>query len=180
MSDTLATATYIDFSQAGTLAQVTIRADLTNPDVRTSIQSVAGLTVPDALCVTHEGGKRLVWMSPDELLLVLPDDVAVAEVASLQEALADRHAMALDVSDTRALFRLNGQAVGEVLAKGAPCDLSDAGFPPGMARRTHLAGLAVGVWRLSPDAWEVVCFRSFAHHLDLWLETAARDGAQVY
>jgi len=75
---------------------------------------------------------------------------------------------------------LSGAGVAEVLAKGAPCDLSEGAFPPGSARRTRLGALAVGFWRLDEQVWEIVAFRSYAHHLMTWLEDAARKGAEVH
>ena len=176
MSETLTNALYIGIERAAPGGQVTLRADLGDPAVASAL-GASGLEMPEALRVTVAGDKRAVWMSPDELLLLVPD--AAATVAALGDALSGHHHMALDVSDTRTVFRLTGAAVGEVLAKGAPCDLSEHGCPPGTARRTHLAGLAVGIWRVEADVWEVVCFRSFAHHLDTWLRVAAVEGSEV-
>lgn len=168
---------YIDIETYRPGGQVTLRADLSVSAVAKVLTEVTGLEMPGTLKVTQNGAARAVWMSPDELLLLVSD--AAACVAQLTEALEGHHHMALDVSDARTVLRLTGDSVGEVLAKGVPCDVSDHGCPPGTARRTHLAGLAVGLWRLDDKTWEVVCFRSFAHHLEAWLATAATEGAQV-
>ena len=159
-------------------AQITLRGDLSTKSMAKAVQAAAGVTVPGALGVTHEGSARAVWMSHDELL-VIADGAAGDRAVEAEKALSRVHAMALDVSDARAVMRLTGPLVGEVLAKGAPCDCSDRGFPPGTARRTHMAGLAVGIWRLDAETWEVVCFRSYAHHLRAWLEQAAMPGSEV-
>jgi sarcosine oxidase subunit gamma len=97
----------------------------------------------------------------------------------LDETLAETHHLAVDVSDARAVLRLTGARVGEVLSKGAPCELSDRAFPAGSARRTTLAGIAIALWRPSAENWEIVAFRSYAHHLMAWLEDAARAGSEV-
>lgn len=181
MSETAAEALsetpYIGIERVGEAGQVTLRADLSKPGVAKAVRSASGLEMPGALCVTRSDAARAVWMSPDELLLIVPDPGAVVD--GLEKALARQHHMALDVSDARAVFRLTGAAVAEVLSKGAPCDLSDRACPPGTARRTHLAGLAVGLWRLADQDWEIVCFRSYAHHLEAWLHRAAVPGAEV-
>ncbi len=171
--------TYIGIENAGPRGQITLRADLSCAQVAAAVSNAAGLAVPEKLAVTHDGDSRAVWMSPDELLLILPAGQAPGAIAKLQAELADHHHMALDVSDARSIFRLTGPAVGEVLAKGAPCDVSDHGCPPGTARRTHLAGLAIGLWRLGPQDWEIVCFRSYAPHLLTWLQVSAAPGAQL-
>lgn len=154
--------------------QVTLKGDLASAALQGAVQDVVGVAVPGPL--THCEGKA-IWMAPDEVLL-LPASAPEA-VAALEAALAGHHAMALDVTDARAVLRLTGARVGEVLAKGAPCDCSDAGFAPGTARRTHMGGLAVGIWRLDAATWEIVCFRSYAHHLIAWLEQAAVPGSEV-
>ena len=168
---------YIEIETANPGGQVTLRADLSDPAVVAALKDVADLDMPETLKVTQNGAARGVWMSPDELLLFVPDSAAA--VAGFAAALDGHHHMALDVSDARTVLRLSGDGVGEVLAKGAACDVSDHGCPPGTARRTHVAGLAVGFWRLDAKTWEIVCFRSFAHHLKSWLATAATEGSQV-
>ena len=174
-----ADSAYIGISDAGLLGQMTLRGDVGGAAVAALMLELTGSTVPGPLGVVSKGDTRVVWMSPDELLVIMPRDGVASAVARTDEVLGTAHHMALDVSDARALIRLSGAQVGEVLAKGAPCDVSEKAFPPGTARRTHLAGLAVGLWRVSGDQWEVVCFRSYAHHLMAWLEQAAAPGSQV-
>ncbi|MEM1299928.1 MAG: sarcosine oxidase subunit gamma family protein [Pseudomonadota bacterium] len=169
----------IGIEDAGARGQVTLRGDLGSEAMAAAVNAAVGLTMPEALSVVHDGDARAVWMSPDELLLMTGAAEAAGAVARAEEQLSGTHHMVVDVSDTRAVLRLTGALVGEVLAKGAPCDCSDKGFPPGTARRTHMSGLAVGIWRLDAETWEVVCFRSYAHHLVAWLEQTAVPGSEV-
>ncbi|MEM7056488.1 MAG: sarcosine oxidase subunit gamma family protein [Pseudomonadota bacterium] len=170
---------YVGITEVGPLGQMTLRGDIGGADIAALISELTGSAVPSTLGVVANGDTRVVWMSPDELLVIMPRDSVASAIARAGEVLGETHHMALDVSDARALIRLSGAQVGEVLAKGVPCDVSERAFPPGTARRTHLAGLAVGIWRVSGDQWEIVCFRSFAHHLMAWLEQAAVPGSQV-
>lgn len=172
-------AGYVRIEDAGLRGQVALKGDLGGAGIAGAVKELAGVDVPGALQVAHDGGRAAVWMAPDELLLLLPYAQAGDAVARAGEMLGDEHHLALDMSDARVVLRLTGTAAGEVLAKGAPCDLSDRAFPPGTARRTHLGGLAVAIWRLDAETWEVVAFRSYAHHLMAWLEDAARPGAEV-
>lgn len=169
----------IGITAPDSIGQITLRGDLASDAMAAAVDEAVDLTMPDVLGVTHHDDVRAVWMSPDELLLVLQDKDTAAALSRASEQLGSSHHMALDVSDARSVLRLTGRLVGEVLAKGAPCDCSDRGFPPGTARRTHLAGLAVGIWRLDAETWEIVCFRSYAHHLRAWLETASVAGSEV-
>jgi sarcosine oxidase subunit gamma len=163
----------------GPVGQVALRGDLKSKALAGAVKAGVGVAVPAALQSAFAGDQGAVWMSPDELLLFTAYDEAGALVASLDAALAGQHYLALDVSDARAVLTLDGAAVPEVLAKGAPLDLSNAGFPVGTARRTHLAGIAVGFWRKAETEWEIVCFRSYAQHLFDWLVAASVAGSEV-
>ncbi|MEM9145627.1 MAG: sarcosine oxidase subunit gamma family protein [Pseudomonadota bacterium] len=164
----------------GLRGQITLKADLTEPAVATAVETVAHVPLPSKLSAAFaEDGRGAVWMAADEMLIFVPKAEVSAALEALEAALADLHHMALDVSDARAVLRLSGRPVAEVLAKGAPVDLRASAFPVGRARRTHLAGLAVGLWRRGEDDWDIVCFRSYAHHLFDWLVRVGGEGAAV-
>lgn len=163
----------------GVRGQITLKADLEIEAVAKAIEAVAG-AVPDRLGAAFvEDGRGAVWMAPDEALIFVPLAEVHDALAEFGHALGDVHHMALDVSHARAVVRLTGPDAAETLAKGVPVDLRPAAFPVGHARRTHLGGLAVGLWRRDERVWEVVCFRSFAHHLMGWLERTGVAGAEL-
>ncbi len=170
----------IAIEETGLRGMITLRGDLSSDALQAAVDEAVGLSIPSPLSMIANESDRAVWMSPDELLLFCDYADVNAAVARVSEQLFGAHHMALNVSDARAVIRLTGKRVGEVLAKGAPCDCSDHGFPVGMARRTHLAGLAVAFWRLEQDVWEIVALRSYAHHLMTWLETASVTGSEVW
>ncbi len=161
--------------------QITLRvADVSAPVVGVLLGKLLGVSAPAPLTASFgEAGRAAVWMAPDELLLLLERGGVPGAIANLERALAGQHHLALDVSDARALLRLEGADARETLAKGVPVDLSDAAFPVGRARRTHLGGLAVGLWRRAPETWEIVGFRSYAHHLAAWLARSGQEGAEI-
>ena len=169
----------IGIEDTGLRGQVMLKGDLSGPEIAEAVREIAGVDVPGTWRAAFAGERGAVWMAPDELLLMLPYADAPAAVARLDEMLAGRHHLALDVSDMRAVLRLTGPLAAEVLAKGVPCDLSDRAFPPGSARRTTTAGIAVALWRREAELWEIVAFRSLAHHLMAWLEDGARPGSEV-
>lgn len=176
-------APLIGIEPSGLCGMVTLRGDLSDAGIAAAIGLCDDAPVPAPLSVvSNAAGERIVWMSPDEVLILLEGDGhdARALVAGIEATLEDVHHMALDVSDARVVIRLTGARVGEVLAKGAPCDCSDHGFPVGTARRTHLGGLAVAFWRLDAETWEIVALRSYAHHLLAWLEQGAQPGSEVW
>jgi sarcosine oxidase subunit gamma len=169
----------IRIEDRGPVGQVTLRGDLSSVALKKAVKAGVGVDVPGSLRAAFDGDRGAVWMSPDELLLFTAYDQADTLAASLGEALAGEHHMAVNVSDARAVITLAGAGVAEVLAKGAPINLSEAAFPAGTARRTHIGGVAVGFWRKAGHEWEIVCFCSFARYLFDWLVESSKEGSEV-
>lgn len=169
----------IRIADRGPVGMVTLRGDLGSEPVARAVRETLELDVPGVWQARLGERGAAVWMAPDELLLLTDYGAAPALSARLGEALAGEHHMALNVSDARAVLGLTGANVAEVLAKGAPVDLSPEAFPVGAARRTHLGGIAVVFWRRAEQEWEIACFRSFARHLFDWLVVTSKAGGEV-
>ncbi len=166
----------IEVADAGLCGMVTLRGDLSDPKLAAAVKSAVGLTMPAARGIKEGTKGAVAWMSPDELLLMVPHETADACVARLDKALAGSHFLAVNVSDARAVFTLTGAGCREVLAKGAPVDLSAAGLPIGEIRRTRLGQIAVAFWAGSETEMRVICFRSVGAHVYSWLCNAAQKG----
>ena len=172
---------FIRIADRGPVGQVTLRADLSDPAVAGAVREAAGVDLPGTWQARMAGdGRGAVWFSPDELLILGAYAEAGDMAARLSRALGGTHHLALDVSDARVVLRLEGARVGEALMKGMPVDLRDAAFPPGSVRRSHLGGIAVALWRLDADTWEIVAFRSFGRHLFDWLAASSVAGSEVW
>ncbi len=156
---------------------ITLRGDLADPAFGKAVQSVVGTTVPRQREIVHSGAGAAAWMSADELLLLVRRADAQTLSAKLDLALAKHHHLAVNVSDARALFRIAGKGVREVLAKGAPVDLAPGRFEPGMIRRSRIGLLAAAFWMPAADTFDIICFRSLAQHLEAWLRHSARPGS---
>lgn len=154
------------------LGMIAIRADLDRAGE--AIAGAAGLAVPETTRIVASGPRALGWMSPDELLLMLPHEQCPDAIAALTEALAGTHALVADVSDARAVFEVAGPLAAEVIAKLMPVDL-DA-LPPNGLRRSRAAQAAAAVWRV-PDGFRLLGFRSTADYLRLILDNAAAPGS---
>lgn len=147
--------------------------------VGAALTAVTGLAWPALRRAEWAGARGVLWMAPDEVLVLCEAAEAPELAAGLTQALAGVHHLALDVSDARAVLRVQGPGAADVLAKGVPVDLSDAAFPIGALRRTHHGQIAVALWRVAADTYDIVCFRSVATHLLAALGVAARPGAEV-
>ena len=154
------------------LGMITLRADLDRAGE--ALAEAAGLALPGTTGLTTDGSRMLAWMSPDELLLVLPSAERDEALHALTQALMGEHGLAVDVSDARAVFDVTGPRAADVIAKLAPVDA--AMLPEGHLRRTRLAQTAAAIWRI-PGGFRVTGFRSTADYLQLILTNAALPGS---
>ena len=133
----------------------------------------AGLSLPDQGRGSFDGDTALLWMSPDEALLLCPRADAAGRREALREALSGTHHLVEDISDARAMFRLSRGPVREVLARLTPADLRPTALTPGQVRRTRLAQVPAAFWLHDDETAEVICFRSVAQYVMDLLSNAA-------
>lgn len=155
-------------------AMIVIRGDLAV--IGPAVETATGLSLPAATRRIIAGDRTVVWMAPDELLVMLPPDDLAQVLAALDGALADHHALVADVSDMRAVFDIEGGAADQVLAKLSPTDF--ATLPRDGARRTRAAQVAVAYWPTG-TGFRLVGFRSVADYLALLLQNAALPGSHL-
>ncbi len=166
-------------TEQGPRGMLTLRGSLTSQPIAKAVRTATGLDVPGVREVALKGDMGVAWMSPDELLVLLPHGEATAAAAAMAKALKGEHTLVAEVSDARAVFRFAGPYAREVLAKLAPVDLHPDRFKKGMIRRTHLAQVPAAFWLVSDDTFEIMCFRSVAQYVFDLLSTAAADGSEV-
>ncbi len=185
MSETLSvpgqasTADRVTVSQSGPRGMISVRCDLGGSKLAAAMSKLAGVDIPEPGGINLKGPNGLAWMSPDELLVLGSYENAVTDAETLRKALHGTHHLVANVSDARAVFRLEGALVREVLAKLTPADVSPAGFGPGQIRRSRLAQVAGAFWMPDATTAEVVCFRSVGVYMLELLTNAARPGAEV-
>lgn len=110
------------------------------------LEDITGCPIPETRRIVFAGQIGVAWMSPDELMLFCSGQAAPAIAARLETALAKEHALVLDVSDAREIFRVDGPSAREVIAKGAPVDLAYEAFGVGDFRRTRIGQVAAAIW----------------------------------
>ncbi len=161
--------------EIGPLGMISLRAKGLN-GLAKAVKAATGCAVPDVRRIVVNGDRAAGWMSPDEYLLVMPyADVAKA-MAAIGKALAGEHHLAADVSDARAVFRVEGAKAAQVLMKLAPADI--ATMPPGELRRTRTAQVAAAFWAVD-GGYQVVCFRSVAGYVMGLLSSSATPASEL-
>ena len=81
----------VEVAEAGLVGMVTLRGDLSDKAFKDAVKSVAGVAVPKQRKLSKGKTDKLLWMSPDELLLFVPDSAAA--VAGFAAALDGHHHM---------------------------------------------------------------------------------------
>jgi sarcosine oxidase subunit gamma len=168
---------YVDVSEAPATGMITLRGDLADAGVQKAVKSVMGAGVSATLAVTDANVGQILWMSPDELMIVCAYDQADQVVADLIAALGETHSMVVNVSDARAVFDLNGSATFEIIAKLAPIDMKS--MQAGTVRRTRFAQIPAAFWMTSNDSARIICFRSVAEYMFNQLRNSAQAGFEV-
>lgn len=168
---------YVEIEEMGLRGMITLRGDLSSGTIAKAATAASGTEVPGQRGIGWDGEKGLAWMSPDELLLILPHAEVAETLQRIGTALKGQHHLAVDVSDARAMFRLSGAGVREVIAKLCPVDM--AAFAPGEIRRTRMAQVPAAIWMADDRTAHVICFRSVAQYVFDLLKGAAEPGSEV-
>jgi sarcosine oxidase subunit gamma len=170
---------FVQVVEVGLRGMITLRGDLASAPIRDALRVATGLEMPAPRGVALDAERGLAWMSPDEVLVMVPYAAAQTVSDQLQVALAAEFALVANVSDARAVFEVSGAQSRDALAKLCPVDLSPAKFAPGQIRRTRVAQVAAAIWMSDEDRFTLVCFRSVATYVFGVLSIAARPGGEV-
>ena len=125
------------------------------------------------------GDVKILWLAPDQWLILCPRTKADAMLAELRGALAGTHSLAVGVSDMRAIIRIEGEGAREILMKGTSLDLLSSDYPAGTVRRMSFAGIAALLHVVEDDIFDIYVFRSYAHYAWDFLLAAAREPAAI-
>lgn len=166
---------FAQIQEIGPVGMITLRAKgLKSLDK--AIKAVVGTKTPAQRRIEVNGDRACAWMSPDEYLLVMPYPEVSQALAALAKSLQGQHYLAVDVSDARAVFRIEGPRAADVLRKLVPADID--GLQPGELRRTRAAQVAVAFWH-QDAGFTLVCFRSIAGYVMGLLSHSAQPGSEI-
>lgn len=158
------------------LACINVRGDAEDPRFLRAVASVADLAPPIAPNTTVTGLlASLLWMSPNEWLIVSDAQSGAQLTARLAQALGGLNAAATDVTDARRVFRVSGPSAYDVLARGCALDFYPSAFPVGRCAQTLVAKIAALAHLRAPEpVFDVYVARSFSGYAWRWFEVATR------
>lgn len=137
-------------------------------NVRTRATELLGVPLPGPNTIATAGERSVLWLGPDEWLVVGPPDDPVAA-----ELTGDS---VVDVSANRTTIELAGHHARDILEKGTSIDLHPRAFGPGRCAQTLLARAQVVLAQVDGEpTYHVLVRGSFAPYLADWLVDAARE-----
>jgi sarcosine oxidase subunit gamma len=159
------------------LAQVNLRIDPKTPAAG-AVGLTLGVPLPlEPNTVGRGGDLAVLWLGPDEWLVVGPPGSAGELEARLREAVGEEPASVVDVSAQRTTLLVAGARAAELLAHGCSLDLHPRSFEAGCCAQTTLARAQVVLVprdEHKPGFW-VLVRSSFAGYLADWLLDAAAE-----
>ncbi len=155
------------------LGKLNIRGD---DSLKAAIKAATGCNFPPLENHFEAAGeRRVVWLAPDEYLLLCESGKEKSLQDTLVSTIKTNHFAITDVSDSLSALSLRGAAVRNVLAKGCSLDLHPSKFGAGKCAQSLLAHAGITLVALSDDAFILICRTSFAPYVHDWLVDAALE-----
>lgn len=146
-----------------------------------AVEGVAGVALPTAACTSATAGERsLLWLGPDEWMLIAPDGEATPLETDLRAALDGPQTQVVDVSDYYTVITLTGVRSRDVLAKLVTIDLHPRHFEKGRVVGTLAASANLIVWLRDESAaagpvFDIVVRASMADYVWCLLAESGRE-----
>jgi sarcosine oxidase, subunit gamma len=157
--------------------QVNLRVDPKNTAAE-RIGTAIGVMLPHQPGeVATAGDLMVLWLGPDEWLIVGPEGAAAPTETMLRDAMGEEFGAVTDVSCQRTIVEVSGPRARDVLAKGCAIDLHPRSFGRGQCAQTLLARTQIVLVcrdASTPRYWLMVR-SSFARYLADWLADAAGE-----
>lgn len=157
--------------------KLNLRGNAADPAFLAAVAGAVGVEPPAAPgTVANAGARAVLWLGPDEWLVVTPPGEEAGLADALNAGLSGMRASATDVTDNYTTVRMAGPKARWVLAKGWPVDPHPKAFGPGRVAQSNLA-LSNAILRQVDDApgYEILVRPSFAKYLWDWLFDAALE-----
>lgn len=161
-------------------AQIGLRAAPASASA-SALGSAVGAALPGpGRTVEAADGRSVLWLGPDEFLLLAPDEAdggpaPEALAAELAAALGALPGQVVDLSGNRTSLEISGAKAEDVLNSAVRIDLDERAFPVGEVRSTLLGSTPVIIRRTGTAQFELLVRASFAVHVAHWLLDAMRE-----
>jgi sarcosine oxidase, subunit gamma len=160
------------------LGQVDLRLAPTDQAAFDAVASVVGPLPLEPNTFTGGPDGSVLWLGPDEWLLVGPPGGGADLESQLRDALGEAagRVSIVDVSANRTTLELRGPNARAVLESGCSIDLHPRAFGSGRCAQTLLARAGVIIQQLTDEPQYRIFVRpSFANYVAIWLKDAVEE-----
>ena len=167
----------VEMSERALWGHVNLRGDSTDEAFQAGVEQAIGARAPIVPnTVSRVGESAMVWLGPDEWLVISPPDIKDGIPAKLEEALAGLHVSVNDISSGQTIIRLRGARARDLLNKGCPLDLHPRAFGAGQCAQSHIAKSNALIIQVDDTpTYDVIVRRSFADYLARWFKHAGME-----
>lgn len=163
----------VEITHIGQPAAINLRG--AGPTFATAVRVATGLDCPHvANTYASLGDRALLWLGPDEIMLLDAQAEGTALEQELVASLGSHASSVCDVSDNRAMIAIEGPGATELLARGCALNL-DKMEPGKSCAQTMVARAQAILVRRAPDRFDIMPRLSFADYLTDWLSAAAKN-----
>ena len=157
-------------TEIGLSAKLNLRSKKPLGSLGSQIKKLIGVAFPPKpLRFTHAKNRRIIWLAPDEFLVLAEDGVSgdiIKKCTSPDIALTD-------VSDAFGGITLEGKHSRDILAKHCSLDFHPEYFTKGMAQRSLLAHATVIILCTDKNSFEIIGQTSFMPYIRDLMHDAA-------
>jgi sarcosine oxidase subunit gamma len=154
--------------EAGFPAQVSLRVRPGSAEAD-RVAAAVGAGLPEPCRLTEAAGRRVLWLGPDEFLVVGEERTQAAIVDLLTAAIGDGSGAVVDLSANRELLVLAGGEARAVLGTCVAFDVRERSLPVGASIQTMLQKAQILLTRPSADELHLFVRPSFAAYVKAWL-----------
>jgi sarcosine oxidase subunit gamma len=170
----------IDLREITDRGMIDLRGSASDKKFMAAVKKVLDLDLPKAPRTSVSWGDvKALWLSIDQWLILCSHAKAGELTAALKAELGSIHSLVVDVSDMRAVLRLEGEGVREVLLKGSSLDLMSENYAAGTVRRMRYAEIAALLHVVEDKVFDIYVFRSYADYAWEFLLATARAPAKI-
>jgi sarcosine oxidase subunit gamma len=170
----------IELREISDRGMIDLRGSAGDKKFMAAAKKILGLDLPKVPRTSVSWGDvKALWLSIDQWLILCSRAKANELTAALDAELGPIHSLAVNVSDMRAVLRLEGEGVREVLLKGSSLDLLSEDYASGTVRRMRFAEVAALLHVVEDTVFDVYVFRSYADYAWEFLLATARAPAAV-
>ena len=172
----------VSMSEVSDRGMIDLRGEAGSVKFRQAVKAVLGINLPLKPRTTAvKDDVTVLWLSVDQWLVCCPRNKADGLLGELRRNLGEIHSLAVDVTDARAIIRLEGDNVREVLMKGSSIDFTLPEYKAGLVRRLMFAEIAALAHIVAdkPCTIDIYVFRSYADYTWKWIEATAKPAATI-